>query len=288
MTLILTIIHQNKTIQVSDCRLTLQREVCDREAIKAVGIVCGNAQFCIGYTGIASIEGLRTDYWLVEKACEIFESGHYGVRSFEWELAVRAEKAMPGLMYEGRRVGNRYKQLMLVLAGFDQGPNGPRSKPFITTISNTKYRGIGIPADVDPIFTINSQTLKPWLHDGEHTGSIVGAIDAIMAEDEYARKTRRELVRVQRLMRRVDLGHVPSGQTTVDELVSVLRRASEHPKYGWPIGRDCLSVVIRLNASTMPVYQHVEGDVAAKLLPHLVTSQYKVVDGIVTYLPQPA
>ena len=40
MTLIITIIGKNKVVQVSDCRLTLNGEEHDVNAIKAIGVAC--------------------------------------------------------------------------------------------------------------------------------------------------------------------------------------------------------------------------------------------------------
>ena len=68
VTLVITILGNNKVVQVADTRLTLNGKLHDAHAIKAVGVACADAQFCIGYSGVAEIEGQRTDYWLAVMA----------------------------------------------------------------------------------------------------------------------------------------------------------------------------------------------------------------------------
>jgi hypothetical protein len=245
VTLIITIISKNKVVQVSDCLLTLNGKEHDANAIKAIGVACTDAQFCLGYAGVGEIEGQRTDYWLVDQIDSIFSSGRQDVRSLTWELAVRAEEAMPKLTYRGVPVKREDRVLKLVMAGYHHGDDGPLSQPFITSISNTRFRGYEVPLGMEPVFTIYPGTLRPGIADNEYTGSITGTIPAIMAGDnEYAKDAYKELQQVMRQLKRVDLGERPSGKTTAERLVSVIRQVSRHPKHGQLIGRDCLSVVI--------------------------------------------
>jgi hypothetical protein len=278
VTLVITILGKNKVVQVSDCRLTLNGEVYDADATKVVGVTCADAQFSIGYAGVGEIEGKRTDYWLVDQIRSIFASGHYGIKALSWELAVRAEEAMPQLSYQGRLVKPESRILKLVIAGYHDGENGALSQPFMNSISNTRFRGFDVPLDVEPIFTISPGTLRPDIPDNHYSGSIQGAAPAIMAEDKHAKETLKQLQQVMRWLRRVDLGEKPSGVATAERLVSVLRRASRHPKYGYLVGRDCLSVVIHPNSRKMPTHYHVEQATTITRLPHLVTPWYEIVD----------
>lgn len=144
MTLIATIISKNKVVQVSDCRLTLNGKEYDATAIKAVGVGCADARFCVGYSGVGEIEGNRTDYWLVEQIKSIFAAGHDKVRTVAWELSVAAEEAMPKLRYKGVPVRREDRWLQLVLVGYHHGEAEPFGQPFVTAISNTKFRGPGL------------------------------------------------------------------------------------------------------------------------------------------------
>lgn len=161
MTLIITILGNNKVIRVAGCRLILNGKIHDANAIRAVGVACADAQFCIGYTGVAEIEGRRTDYWLVDQVASIFDSGHHGIRALTWELAERVEEAMPKLRYKGALVKHENRALNLVLAGYHRTETGPLNRPFVTMISNTRFRGIEEPLGVEPIFTITPGALRP-------------------------------------------------------------------------------------------------------------------------------
>lgn len=79
-------------------------------------------------------------------------------------------------------------------------------------------------------------------------------------------------------MRRIDLGETPSGRSTVEGLVDIVRQASKHPKYGYLIGRDCLSVVIHPNNRKGWTYYHPEAASTTIRLPHLVSLWQQVVD----------
>ena len=278
MTLIITILSNNKVIQVADCRLTLNGLLHDATAIKAVGVSCTDAQFCIGYTGVAEIEGKRTDYWLVDQVSDILNSSHHSIKALTWELAVRVEKAMLKLRYKGRPVKWEGRAFALTLAGYHNTEDGPLTRPFVTTISNMRHRGLGVSPGVETIFTVTSSMLRPGLPNSEYTGLISGAVSAIMAEDEYAKRAHTMLKQVMRQIKRVDLVETPSGKFTVDRLVAVVRQASKHQKYGRLIGRDCLAVVIHPNARTMGTYYHPEKASTMIRLPHLVTPWYAMVD----------
>lgn len=288
MTLIITVVGKNKVIQVADCRLTLEGKTYDADAIKSVAVICSDAQFSVGYTGLAEIAGKRTDYWLVEQIRSIFGSGIFDVRRLTWDLATRVENVVPKTRYKGQLVKRESRGLFLVLAGYHDGEDGPKSYPFITTVSNMRYRGDSVPIGVASEFMVTPQTLRPGLPDNHFSVTIGGEWRSITANDSYARETRKSLMQVQRQLKRVDLGEMPSGLTSVRRLVSVVRQASKHPKYGKMIGRDCLSVVIHPNNPMMPAYHHPEKVPAVLRAPHLVTPWYEIVDAQTSHLIYPS
>lgn len=281
-------IGKNKVIQVSDRRLTLEGEIHDPDATKMIAVICSDAQFSLGYTGLAEIEGKRTDYWLVEQIRSIFGSGIFDVRRLTWELGTRVEDVVPKTRYKGRLVRRENRGLTLVLAGYHDGEDGPKSFPFITSVSNMRYRGQSVPIGVASEFMVTPETLRPGLPDNHFSTTISGEWKAITARDSYARETRKNLMQVQRQLKRVDLGERPSGLTSVRRLVSVVRQASKHPKYGKMIGRDCVSVVIHPNNPMMPAYHHPEELPAALRGPHIVTPWYEIVDAQTSYLSYPS
>lgn len=82
MTLIVTTIFKNKVVQVADAKLTLNGKEVEDRAVKSIGVQCADARFCIGYTGIAEIEGERTDFWIAHQVSDIFRHGGYGVKNY--------------------------------------------------------------------------------------------------------------------------------------------------------------------------------------------------------------
>jgi hypothetical protein len=67
MTLIFTRASQDLLVQAVDRRITdTDRRVVDECANKCIVYVCANAAVTISYTGIAILDDLATDEWLVE------------------------------------------------------------------------------------------------------------------------------------------------------------------------------------------------------------------------------
>ena len=149
MTLILTLIATNKIVQVFDRRLTLNGDVCDSDANKLVYVGCDDARFSIGYTGVAEIDGQRTDYWLVDQIKSIFGSGRRDVLTVYRELANKATSAISRLRYKGRLVNPKRRGLTLALAGY-RAISGT-TVPFLAYISNVALDAAS-PFDVQPSF----------------------------------------------------------------------------------------------------------------------------------------
>lgn len=125
---------------------------------------------------------------------------------------------------------------------------------------------------------MSSGMLKPWLPENEYYGRIIGETSAILAEDKHAKGVNQELKRVLRQLKRIDQGEMPSGRTTAERLVWIIREAARHPKYGKIIGRDCLSVVVHPDSPAMQTYYHPENATARDRRPHLVTPQLTITD----------
>jgi tetratricopeptide (TPR) repeat protein len=94
MTLILNCLTHDYLFQVSDRRLVYTdkngdvKDIRDDNANKAI-FYCGHITF--GYTGLADIEGKRSDYWLLEKLPTSFETFHSKIK----EDATEAFKKLP-------------------------------------------------------------------------------------------------------------------------------------------------------------------------------------------------
>lgn len=119
MTLIQTLFSNDRIIQVSDRRLTLNGQVFDDEYTK---LVCWNQTFSAGFTGIARIDrrGRKsTSEWIAEVLCDymLFEQGVQALRA-------EAENRVSKLPWKDKR-------LAIVVAGFDF-----RKVPLVAEIAN--------------------------------------------------------------------------------------------------------------------------------------------------------
>lgn len=130
MTLILTLVSTNKIVQVSDRRLTLNGEIHESNATKAICVSCSNAHFSVGYTGVAEIDDKRTDYWIVDQISSTFSSGHQDIGMVARQLAQDLSDAIFKLRYKGRRVRLEDKGLNLVLAGYGGADKRDAQRPF--------------------------------------------------------------------------------------------------------------------------------------------------------------
>lgn len=174
MTLIVTMIFKNKIVQVADTRLTLGGKEVEARAVKSIGVLCADARFCIGYTGIAEIEGQRTDYWIANQVSDIFKHGGYGVRQVIWQLATRMEDTLPSVRYKGKRVARPSRALKLSFAGFHHSEKGPYSVPFSAKASNVVRKLPGEAPTVSDVVTVETGMLRPDIAEGDFTGNIVG------------------------------------------------------------------------------------------------------------------
>jgi hypothetical protein len=157
--------------------------------------------------------------------------------------------------------------------------DGPLSFPFITTLSNVRFRGLGLPARLSSELMLTPDTLTPGLPDHRFTSVISGAWEPFMANDQYGMKARKGLMQVNRQIKRVDQDEKPSARTTADRLAWIMREAARHPKYGQLIGRDFLSVVIHPKSSVMPMMYHPEKGSPEGRVPHLLTPWYVISAG---------
>lgn len=68
MTLIVSAATRRAAYQVADAQLTLSPTgtVADDLAPKTVIVLCHDAKLIISYSGLASLDGLRTDRWLAQ------------------------------------------------------------------------------------------------------------------------------------------------------------------------------------------------------------------------------
>jgi hypothetical protein len=277
MTLILTMIFKNKVIQVADTRLTLGGREVEARAVKSIGVLCADARFFIGYTGIAEIEDQRTDYWIANQVSDIFRHGGYGVKQKIWQLATRMEDILPSVRYKGPRVARPSRALSLAFAGYHHSVkspySGPYSVPFSARASNVVRKLPGEAPTVSDTVTVETGMLRPDIAEGDFTGSIVGETSVFSAGDREAEANLARLQRVMRWVKRIDVRSMSSGETTAHRLAEVVQAASHHPKYGKYIGSTCISTVVTPHTDQMWSFQHAEERSPVVQGPHLVTPE---------------
>src|SRR5215217_1042413 len=282
MTLILTLIATNKVVQISDRRLTLNGETCDSNANKLVCVGCDDARFSVGYTGVAEIDGQRTDYWLVEQIESIFRAGHRDVLTVYKMLEEQATKAVSRLQYKGRPVHPQGRGLTLVLARYRE--IGGTVVPFLAYITNVALDAAS-PFDVQTSFFRKGWMYDPRLPADRQKLYINGAEGAFTAGDRSANTTLKRYWETTRLLRKIDLGYRPESQTTAERMAWLVRQATKHPQYGPLVGPDCLSVVIHPNNPKIPTHYHPEKATTIEYGPHLVTPMLSTWDARVDLDP---
>lgn len=224
--------------------MTLGGEEIEARAVESIGVLCSDARFCIGYTGLAEIEGQRTDYWIAKQVSDIFEHGGYGVKQVIWQLATRMENTLPSMRYKGRLVARSSRALTVVFAGYHHSEKVPYSTPFLADASNVVRRLPGEAPTVSDIVAVDTGMLRPDVAEGDFTGKIVGGTSVFFAGDKEAEANLAQLRRVMRWIKRIDVRSTPSGETTANRFAEVVQAASHHPKYGKYIGSICISTVV--------------------------------------------
>lgn len=132
MTQIISCITKDYVIQVSDRRLVYvnadnSAHVADDEANKAV-LFCNRAVF--GYTGLAQLEGKRTDYWIVSTI-----TGH---ESYSDACNALAENATACFARFGPEIRQEWREHAFVSVGWTTSVEEPvELRPIVVLVSNT-------------------------------------------------------------------------------------------------------------------------------------------------------
>lgn len=271
MTLLVTLMGKNKIVQVADTRLTIEGREHESNAIKAVSVACADANFSIAYTGLAEINGARTDKWLVGKVESVFEAGNYTVDYIVQHLVSGLNSTFPALRHRGRRLPTEHKGLCLMLSGYSHGAGGPFSEPFTVQISNMSSEGVGKRHKVNLEFSACVMKFEADTKADVYQCMIEGANHGFLSDDAAGHRLNAHVNRVNRQLKRIDQGHKPAGKATAERLVSIVKEASKHPTYGHLIGATCLSTVIHPGTTAMLTNYHDAAGETVQRLPHLVT-----------------
>jgi hypothetical protein len=228
MTFIVAASTDEFAMQVADTLLTNPdgSKYADK-LVKTTIIHCRDAKLLISYTGLAIIDGVRTDKWLVARLNEFEASRKVFVEigRFLAERLSAALKSNPAFQRHG---------LTLVINGLGVSPAGKHQQA-VAIVSNMetpipKYNSFVYAAPKGRSFGIFFLDPPRWYM------SVHGAVSETLNVSGHRKKIIRELksVRTQEQARRF-----------LDGLVAMLRLQRTDPRLGRLIGDDCTASVIQ-------------------------------------------
>lgn len=136
MTIVLSLLTQDRAIQVSDRRLSTATEIVDDDANKITLFV---GRIALGYTGLAVLEGQRTDVWMTQI---LAGSSDHSVTTGLLRLREHLER----VVYRTTGADRRAMRFSIVGVGWSiEEPGGPY-KPIATWVSNFEFRIEDAPA----------------------------------------------------------------------------------------------------------------------------------------------
>lgn len=253
MTIIITALTANKVIQASDRRLTFSNGgIFDDEANKAVCVSCKDAYFSMAYTGLALINSIKTDEWLVDYLISI--------KAFQLDLASIVKGLEKHLTVVFAPLPGTCKRATFVLAGYRY----PRSLPFMVIISNFERENIWPPGEAQDAFLSYCLLMKKNSHP-EKAYSI--AINGM--QQAFGRDIKRSLNNLIRS----NFFQENESKVVADKLVSFIREAAESPRFGQYIGQSCMAVTMSPNPSDSFVARYYPDKASPYLYsPHLLAA----------------
>jgi hypothetical protein len=247
MTLIVSALADDATVQVSDRRLSFPdgSVLCD-DANKGICFDCADAHVSLAYTGLALIGTTPTDHWLVD----VLAANQLTSMRFPDAVEVIVERATERFL-ELRHLGER-RRLSLVFCGF--GPSGA----MMALVSNSEdSSGKWLP-NVSDTFSAGF-----WLRNQKALRKLdlkVSGTEAAVTPDL--------LDALERIRKRF---HTKPPEERANVLVQALRRAATERSHGWSIGEECISVIVKPAGGFLATF-HPRGDTALSHAPHYVTS----------------
>lgn len=228
MTLIITALTANKIIQASDRRLTrfADGSIFDDEANKAVCVRCKDAYFSMAYTGLAAINSIRMDEWLVDYLNSI--------KAFQLDVASIVKRLEKHLTVEFASLPRKYKAATFVLAGYTYHV----PLPFREIISNFERENLWPPGEAQDAFLSYKWWMKKNGHpEKEYSITISGTQQAF----------NRDIIRKLKHLKRTRFFQEKDSKIVADKMVSFIREATETPRYGQYIGKNCMAVTMPSN-----------------------------------------
>lgn len=256
MTLIISAVTSKKIYQVTDTRLTLPNgDVFNDFSIKTTIVCCSNAFISISYTGIAFLDNLRMDEWLVK----ILTDFH----AWEKNLLEVAEHIKSAATIEFKKINNQKKHHTFVLAGWVDNPKGKApTTGLITNCEDENFKFLAVPLDH---FEIRSLTLKKEANLNKCHGVCINGTEPAIKE-RYFRKQLNKFYFNK-------LNNDSDGNDVVKDLVKLIRIAASHKKYGKYINKYCVSVYFEVGKQQANSFYHNLDNKKISYMPNLITNK---------------
>ncbi|MGY3490218.1 hypothetical protein ACVW1C_008101 [Bradyrhizobium sp. USDA 4011] len=264
MTFIISAATGNAAFQVADTRVTDAKsgKLIDDQTIKMAIVHCVDAKLLMSFTGLASIRGVKTDAWIVEKL--------HGFKAWEKVFQEITNCIRDELNKALDQDANLTKYgLEIAIIGLGHSPNSVR-QPAIACITN-----IGAPNPVrknqfmrfsTPHGKFDRYILTP-AEDSEPPGiqafwGVYGCVGpSNLAITGGLKQLKR---RLQSLQGQAD------PRPLLDFLVSLVRLHRQVPRYEGVIGEHCVAAAIRTDFSTVVVSYGQNGK--KLLVPNIIRS----------------
>lgn len=232
MTLIVALVNQDQTLQVSDRRLSyFGVRPPDDESDKAIYYKTGNGRFAVGYTGLAAAGSFRTHPWLVEQLGEVSEPEYLAGAALP-RLRDRLDQ-----VFKERRVlrnlSRGQRRLTVVFSGFLDVGGTPRGANAVLSNFQDAKTGLDAPEAKD-------EFQLELLADG---GVTEGAFPLIRAFGAQGAITADELAGLEGMLRT----RQPQ-QAILARTISVIRAAATRPEARGTVGKSLSSITLPVDA----------------------------------------
>ena len=265
MTLIISAVTSRKFYQVSDTRLTKPNgDLFNDFSIKTTLLQCKDAVISISYTGIARLDNLRTDEWLVK----ILSDFH----AWDKTLFEVSEHIKNTATIEFKKINNQKIHHAFVLTGWFVNLKWMKKVPFIASITNfhdEKFNFLEVPLDH---FEGRTLTVK---NESKLNNCHALRIDGmeLATKERYFRKQLNKFI-LNKLNNNTDYNDV------IKDLVKFVRIAASHKKYGKYINKYCVSVYFEIGNPKVNASYHNLDNKKISYLPNFITKKGLTFTGI--------
>jgi hypothetical protein len=257
MTLILTSVNNNYVTLASDTRLTdKDGKPVDDNAVKCIKLDCSDGSFLIGYTGIARVNGIKTDHWLVD-ILTTFKAGNKQIQDVIKHLKQELDKYFSSLKLDAKT-----KRTTVVVAGWAYTTDG--TVPLVLSVSNCEDAKLNMLPEARDTFSINISTRKKEIK----SGYMIALNGAELAIDE-----RYFDHRIKRLAKFLRHASSEEGARTIrNQSVKLIRIGASHRKWGHYIGKNCITATLPKEQPGSAECEYYPIDGKKKMfMPHMVS-----------------